>query len=115
VLGAQLAVPLPEGPSTSGLGRGRRPVEVGVSGAGALLLGGGSPEGALVDVVVSRISGLGSSARTYVAATAVRLLALKGPAGPGEGWTATLALTRPQALELISADSSGRQIRLLPE
>ena len=114
LLGEQLEVPRPEQAPTPGVGRGRRPVQVGVSGAGALLVGGGSPEGGRVDVVVSQPSGLGRKARTYVAATRVRLLALEGPGGPGEGWTATLALTRPQALELIEADSSGRQIRLLP-
>jgi Flp pilus assembly protein CpaB len=114
LLGEQLEVPEPEPGPTPGLGRGRRPVEVGVSGAGALLVGGGSPEGGRVDVVVSQPSGLGRRARTYVAATGVRLLALEGPGGPGQGWTATLALARSQALELIAADASGRQIRLLP-
>jgi Flp pilus assembly protein CpaB len=115
VLAEQLEVPRPEPAAAPGLGAGKRPVEVSVSGAGALLLGGGSPEGARVDVVVSRPSGLGERARTYIAARGVRLLALEGPGGPGEGWTATLALTSPEALELISADSSGRQIRLLPD
>lgn len=115
VLGSQLEVPRPERAPTPGLGRGRRPVEVGVTGAGALVVGGRPPEGARVDVVVSQPSGLGRPARAFVAAEGVRLLALKGPAGPGEGWSATLALSRRQALELISADASGRQIRLLPE
>ena len=87
-------MPEPEARSSPGVGRGRRPVEVGVSGAGALLLGGGAPEGARVDVVVSQPAGLGNKARTYIAARGVRLLALEGPGGPGEGWTATLALTR---------------------
>jgi len=114
LLGVQLEVPQAEQPATPGVGRGKRPVEVGVSGAGALLVGGGAPEGGRVDVVVSQPSGLGNRARTWVAASGVRLLTLEGPGGPGEGWTATLALTRPQALELITADASGRQIRLLP-
>jgi len=114
LLGVQLVVPEPEHAPAPGVGRGRRPVSVGVTGAGALLVGGGSPEGARVDVIVSQPSGLGNRARTWVAAAGVRLLTLEGPGGPGEGWTATLALTRPQALELISADASGRQIRLLP-
>ena len=52
--------------------------------------------------------------RTYVAATGVRVLALSGPPGPGEGWSATLALTRSQALELIGAEGGAREIRLLP-
>ena len=93
---------------------GRRPVQVNVTGAGALLVEGSSPEGSRVDVIVSRPSGLGERARTYIAARRALLLVLEGPGEPGEGWTATLALTRPEALELISADSSGRQIRLLP-
>jgi pilus assembly protein CpaB len=114
VLGVQLEVPRPKHAPRPALGGGRRPVQVGVTGAGALLVDGTSPEGAQVDVVVSQTSGLGQKARTYIAARGVLLLALDGPGGPGEGWTATLALTRPEALELISADSSGRQIRLLP-
>jgi Flp pilus assembly protein CpaB len=115
VLGVQLEVPRPEHAPTPALGGGRRPVQVSVTGAGALLVDGSSPEGSRVDVVVSRTSGLGLKARTYIAARNVLLLALEGPGGPGEGWSATLALTRPEALELISADSSGRQIRLLPD
>jgi pilus assembly protein CpaB len=114
VLGAQLEVPQPKEPRPPAIEGGRRPVQVNVTGAGALLVDGSSPEGSRVDVVVSRPSGLGERARTYIAARRALLLALDGPRGPGEGWTATLALTRPEALELISADSSGRQIRLLP-
>jgi hypothetical protein len=44
----------------------------------------------------------------------VRLLALAAPAGPGEPWNATLAVTEQQALALIAAQSAGREIRLLP-
>jgi pilus assembly protein CpaB len=113
VLGSQLRVPRPERPPTPGLGGGRRPVQVSVRGAGALLVGGSAPEGERVDVVVSTPAGLGRKGRTYIAAQAVRLLALESPGGPGEQWTATLALTRGQALELIEAESSGREIRLL--
>jgi Flp pilus assembly protein CpaB len=114
LLAAQLAVPQPPAPPPAArAGRGRRPVQVGVTGAEALLLGGASPEGSRVDVVVSEQSGLGRRARTYVAATGVRLLALSAPPGPGEGWSATLALTRPQALELIAADAGAREVRLL--
>jgi Flp pilus assembly protein CpaB len=114
VLAAQLAVPSPETPRTPGVGEGRRPVQVPVVGAEALLVGGASPEGERVDVVVSQQAGLGRSARTYVAATAVRLLALQSPGEPGEGWSATLALGEQQALDLIGAQSAGREIRLLP-
>jgi Flp pilus assembly protein CpaB len=113
VLGSQLVVPGPERPAVPGAGRGRRPVQISVDGAEALTLGG-SPEGGRVDVVVSEQSGLGRRGRTYVAAGGVRLLALSGPPGPGQGWSATLALTRSQALELIGAESGARQIRLLP-
>jgi Flp pilus assembly protein CpaB len=113
LLDAQLVVPQPP-PRSPGAGRGRRPVQISVTGAEALGLGGASPEGGRVDVVVSQQGGLGGKARTYIAAEGVRLLALTGPGGPGEGWSATLALTREQALELIGADSTGREIRLLP-
>jgi Flp pilus assembly protein CpaB len=113
VLRAQLAPPAPVEPVSAPAGRGRRPVQVGVTGAEALLVGGASPEGSRVDVVISERSGLGRRARTYVAADGVRLLALSGPPGPGEGWSATLALTRPQALELIAADAGAREVRLL--
>jgi hypothetical protein len=44
----------------------------------------------------------------------VKLLALSAPAGPGEAWNATLAVTEQQALSLIAAQSAGREIRLLP-
>lgn len=114
VLAAQLVVPQAPPPSTPSAGRGRRPVEVAVSGAEALLVGGASPEGTKVDVIVSQRAGLGAGGRTYIAAESVRLLALKSPAGPGEEWSATLALTREQALELIGAQSSDRELRLLP-
>jgi len=44
----------------------------------------------------------------------VKLLALQSPAGPGESWSATLAVTEQQALSLIGAQGAGREIRLLP-
>jgi Flp pilus assembly protein CpaB len=114
VIGAQLAVPAAEVPSAPGVGRGRQPVQLAVTGAEALLVGGGSPEGSRVDVVVSQQGGLGQPGRTYVAASAARVLALARPSGPGEGWSATLALTREEALDLIGAETAARQIRLLP-
>ncbi|MDX6605485.1 MAG: pilus assembly protein CpaB [Solirubrobacterales bacterium] len=114
VLGAQLAVPKPDAPRAPGVGQGLRPVEVAVAGAQALTVGGAAPEGSHVDVVVSRQAGLGRSARAHIAATAVRLLALQSPGGPGESWSATLAVTEQQALDLIGALSAGREIRLLP-
>jgi Flp pilus assembly protein CpaB len=114
VLGAQLAVPRPDAPHTSGIRQGLRPVEVAVAGAEALTIGDGSPEGSRVDVVVSRQAGLGRSASARITATNVTLLALQSPPGPGEGWSATLAVTEQQALSLIGAQSAGREIRLLP-
>jgi Flp pilus assembly protein CpaB len=114
VLGAQLAVPQPKRPRPPGVGVGLRPVEVAVAGAEALTVGGAAPEGRRVDVVVARQAGLGRSARAYIAATAVRMLALRAPGGPGESWSATLAVTEQQALDLIGAQSAGREIRLLP-
>jgi Flp pilus assembly protein CpaB len=114
VIGAQLAIPRPEEPRSPDVGQGRRPVDVAVAGANALTVGGEPPEGTRVDVVVARQAGLGNSARAYIAATGVRLLALRSPAGPGESWSATLAVTEQQALSLIGAQSAGREIRLLP-
>jgi len=101
LLGAQLAVGRGREKRAGALGAGRRPVEIAVSGAGALLAtGGGAGPG-----------------RTYVAAPHVPLLALRPAAeGPGPGATAaaTLGLTRRQALRLIAAESFARKITLLP-
>ena len=114
LVGSQLALPLPDAPSAPGAGPGRSPVQVAVAGAEALTLGGQAPEGMRVDVVVAQRSGLGTSARTFVAASGARLLALRRPQGAGQGWTATLAVSRSQALELIEAEAASREIRLLP-
>jgi Flp pilus assembly protein CpaB len=98
------------------LGRGRRPVEIAVSGAGALSALGVQPVGSRVDVVVTTEPAGSGDGRTYVAASAVPLLAL-GPGaegGAGEA-TATLGLTRPQALRLIAAESFARRVTVLPE
>jgi Flp pilus assembly protein CpaB len=114
VLGGQLVIPHAKEPPAPGVGVGLRPVQVAVAGAEALTVGGAAPEGRPVDVVVSRQAGLGRSASAHIAASAVRLLALSGAAGPGEPWNATLAVTEQQALSLIAAQSAGREIRLLP-
>jgi Flp pilus assembly protein CpaB len=98
------------------LGQGRRPVEIAVSGAGALSAFGTQPVGSSVDVVVtSEPSGAGAG-RTYVAAPAVPLLGLgPGAEGPGgETATATLGLTRAQALRLIAAESFARRVTVIP-
>ncbi len=114
VLSGQLVVPGPDPAPVAAPGRGRRPVQVSIAGAEALTLGGAAPEGSRVDVVVAERSGLGTKGRTYIAAAGVRLLALGAPPGAGQGWSATLALTRPQALDLIAAEAGAREIRLLP-
>jgi len=99
------------------LGGGRRPVEIIVSGADALLVGGGDPVGGKVDVVVTTEPSGSGAGRTYVAAAAVPLLALgPGPDGEAAGGAAavTLGLTRAQALRLIAAESFARRITVLP-
>jgi Flp pilus assembly protein CpaB len=114
LIGAQLVVPRVKEPAAPGFGLGLRPVQVAVAGAEALTIGGSAPEGRRVDVVVSRQGGLGRSARAHIEVSAVKLLALAAPAGPGESWNATVAVTEQQALSLIAAQSAGREIRLLP-
>lgn len=97
------------------LGRGRRPVEIAVSGAGALTAFGAQPVGSRVDVVVTAEPSGAGDGRTYVAAPRVPLLAL-GPGaegGAGEA-TATLGLTRRQALRLIAAESFARRVTVIP-
>jgi Flp pilus assembly protein CpaB len=119
VLAAQLRAPSSDRPSEGrSLAAGRRPVEITVSGGEALLAAGESPNRARVDVVVTTEPSGPGPGRTYVAAAAVRLLGLarqdpEAP-GPSPGWSATLALTREQALRLIEAESFARSVRLLP-
>jgi Flp pilus assembly protein CpaB len=96
------------------LGKGRRPVEIFVSGAGALSAFGAQPVGSKVDVVVTTEPSGSGDGRTYVAAPAVPLLGLApGEGAPGEA-TATLGLTRPQALRLIAAQSFARSVTVIP-
>src|SRR3954452_17220690 len=108
----------------SPVGPGREPVAIAVSAAGALSTGGADPVGGRVDVIVTtEPGGASATGRTYVAAAGVRLLDLHAGGGGGTidagapvgsgGWTATLALTRPQALKLIEAESFAREIRLI--
>jgi SAF domain len=131
-LGRRLAVPLPVGSyltaatlaarspterRRTGPPRGTTPVEVTVTGAGALAASRVEP-GAPVDVVVSGEPGPGPAAgRTYVAAERVPLLSLReAPAETGlatDRWVATLALSRAEALRLIRAEGVARAIRLL--
>jgi Flp pilus assembly protein CpaB len=118
VLAAQLRVPRARSTRGPRLANGRRPVEIAVSGGEALLANGGSPQGSSVDVVITTEPQGPGPGRTYVAAAGVRLLGLteQDPAGPGPaaGWSATLALTRGEALRLIEAESFARSVRLLP-
>jgi hypothetical protein len=106
------------------LGGRRKPVEITVTGADALAAAGRDPTGGAVDVVVTTEPGPGGgSGRTYVAAAGVQLLTLarSGDAGGAallgsddDAWTATLALSRTQALRLIQAENFARQVRLIP-
>lgn len=114
LLAGQLRPPRLSGPGPS-LGGGRRPVEIAVSGAGALAAFGGQPVGSHVDVVVTSEPSGSDDGRTYVAAGAVPLLALApaGAAEPGEA-TVTLGLTRSQALRLIAAESFARRVTVIP-
>lgn len=97
------------------LGRGRRPVEMVVGGAGALAAAGAQPVGSKVDVVVTTEPSGAGEGRTYVAAAAVRLLSLGagGEGAPGEA-SVTLGLTRSQALRLLAAESFARRITVIP-
>ena len=109
------------GPRLAG---GREPVQISVTGAEALAATGQDPRGTRVDVVVTTEPGPGGgSGRTYVAAENVELLALSqagddasidlpGPSAATS--TATLALTRSQALRLIHAENFARQVLLIP-
>ncbi|MGN6588457.1 MAG: SAF domain-containing protein [Solirubrobacterales bacterium] len=115
LLAAQLRSPAADRPAVA-LGSGRRPVEIAVSGAGALAAFGPPPVGSKVDVVVTTEPSGSGDGRTYVAAPAVPLLGL----APGveeaeaETATATLGLTRAQALRLIDAESFARRVTLIP-
>jgi Flp pilus assembly protein CpaB len=116
LLASQLRPPRTDAAGALGLGRGRHPVELAVSGAEALLVAGAQPVGERVDVVVTTEPSGPGPGRTYVAAAAVPLLAL-GPGAEGtaaEGTaTATLGLTHSQALRLIAAGSFARRLTLL--
>jgi Flp pilus assembly protein CpaB len=117
VLTSQLRLPRPRSSPGAALGRGRRPVEIAVSGADALALVGADPVGSHVDVVITTEPSTNAAGRTYVGASAVPVLALgpgaEGP-GPGASTAATLGLTRAQALRLIAAESFARRITVVP-
>jgi len=125
LLAAQLRAPRAHhhsrGPHLTG---GREPVQISVTGAEVLAATGRDPQGSRVDVIVTTEPGPGGgNGRTYVAAKAVELLALSqggdeasvdlpGPSAATS--TATLALTRPEALRLIQAENFARQVLLVP-
>jgi Flp pilus assembly protein CpaB len=117
LLGAQLGVAPEDDDGKRTLGGDRRPVEISVSGAEALLAADARRAGSRVDVVVtSEPSGAGAG-RTYVAASGVPLLGLRPGAegaAPEELAVATLGLTKRQALRLIAAESFARRVTLLP-
>jgi pilus assembly protein CpaB len=116
LLASQLHPPRAAGPERA-VPDGRRPVEISVSGAAALLATGATSRGARVDVVVTTEPTAAGRGRTFVAAAGVPLLALgPGADGPGPGGTsaATLGLTKRQALRLIAAESFARKLTLLP-
>ena len=117
LLSGQLRPPRSRNPRGASLGHGRRPVEIAVSGADALLVSGAQPVGATVDLVVTTEPSTAAKGRTYVAAASVPLLALGPGAGgtePGATTAATVGLTRGQALRLIAAESFARQVTILP-
>lgn len=118
LLASQLRLPGRHDRGIPALAGRRRPVEISVSGAEALLATGASPRGTKVDVVVTSEPAGAGPGRTYVAAAGVPLLALgPGADGPGPGGSsaAILGLTRRQALRLIAAESFARKLTLLPE
>ena len=118
LVASQLRTRQPRGESTGALGSSRRPVEIAVSGAEALLETSAGEAGEKVDVVVTTEPSGSGPGRTYVAVAGVPLLALgPGADGPGPGGTAaaTLALSKRQALRLIAAESFARKLTLLPE
>ncbi len=114
LLAGQLRAPRPAAAPGRGLGHGRRPVEIAVSGTEALLVGGADPVGATVDVIVTTEPAGSGRGHTYVAAAAVPLLALAPPSEADGTAAATLGLTRPQALRLIAAQSFARRLTILP-
>jgi Flp pilus assembly protein CpaB len=112
LLAAQLRPPGKDGARSAVVGAGRRPVEITVGGAGALFAAGSSPSAAKVDVVVTSEPRGSGAGRTYVAAPAVPLIALRR--GVEGSAAAVLGLTKKQALHLIAAESFARKVTLLP-
>jgi len=119
LLASHLRTPGSRSPEEPSLAGDLQPVQITVTGAGALA-SLGPAGGVRVDVVVAGEPVTGGAPRVRVAAENVRLVALE-PAAPedatvtgGDGWNATLALRRADALELIEAENFAREIRLIP-
>ena len=119
LLASQLRAPGDRRAPEPRLGGDLHPVQITVTGAGALaaLV---PAAGARVDVVVAGEPVTGGRARVRVAAAGVRLISLE-PASPeeatstgGDSWNATLALRRHEALKLIEAENFAREVRLIP-
>jgi pilus assembly protein CpaB len=113
--GSLLRDPASVGPRPERVEAGLRPVEVRISGGGAIVPLGPGVE---VDVVAAEEPFAGGSPRVRVLARAVELVDLRedaaGAESPGEAWLATLALERRTALRVIEADNFAREVRLIP-
>ena len=107
--------PEPKREKKPAVGAGRHPVELSVSGAGALAEVSGSSS--KVDVLVTRENRDGSGGHTFVAASGVPLLSL-GPSGKSDLGpdllTVPVALTSRQALVLVEAEAVARRVTVLP-
>jgi Flp pilus assembly protein CpaB len=115
LLAGQLGSGRPSRERQGRLSGGRRPVEISVSGAGALLAAEATGAIGAVDVVVTTEPNGPGPGRTYLAAASVPLLDVRpGTEGPGGLTAATLGLTRRQALRLIAAESFARKVTILP-
>jgi len=95
-----------------------QPIEIGVTGAGALASLGPTAGQLHVDVAVATQPN-GVNGRVDVVAANVRLIALverpsEAISGETADWTATLAVNRETALRLIEAESFAGEIRLIP-
>jgi Flp pilus assembly protein CpaB len=111
VSAAALRLPRKNRDRSPGIGRGRVPLEISVSGADAL-----PGPGVRVDVLVTREAEVGRSGRTEVVVTGVPLLAVSGPdaAGAVPGLTrVVLAVPRRKAIELVDAEAFARRITIL--
>jgi Flp pilus assembly protein CpaB len=110
VSAASLELPGRERGRAPGIGSGRVPVELSVSGAEAV-----PGPGVRVDVLVTREAEVGNAGRTDVVVTRAPLLAISGPdAAAAPGLTrVVLAVPRDKAIELVDAEAFARRITIL--